>query len=85
MKTRKPHPSDVSDEERSFVMSYLALVREGSEQRRDGLREVFNAPRLLITCGAPWHMLPNDLPPWEAIYQQTRRRMRAGCFEAIVE
>ncbi|EQA87461.1 hypothetical protein M218_18915 [Burkholderia pseudomallei MSHR338] len=26
-------------------MSYLALVREGSEQRRDGLREVFNAPR----------------------------------------
>lgn len=45
MKTRKPHPSDASDEERSFAMSYLALVREGSEQRRDGLREVFNAPR----------------------------------------
>ncbi|MBM5588761.1 IS5/IS1182 family transposase, partial [Burkholderia oklahomensis] len=27
MKTRKPYPSDVSDEEWSFVVPYLALVR----------------------------------------------------------
>ena len=29
-------------------------------------------------------MLPNDLPPWEAVYQQTQRWLRAGCFEALV-
>jgi transposase len=29
-------------------------------------------------------MLPNDLPPWEAIYQQTQRWLTAGVFEAIV-
>lgn len=29
-------------------------------------------------------MLPNDLPPWEAVYQQSRRWLDAGCFEAIV-
>ncbi|WP_415867579.1 transposase, partial [Burkholderia ubonensis] len=34
MKTRKPYPSDVSDEEWSFVVPYLALVREDGEQRR---------------------------------------------------
>jgi transposase len=28
-------------------------------------------------------MLPNDLPPWEAVYQQTRRWMAAGAFEAL--
>ncbi|KVC90001.1 transposase, partial [Burkholderia ubonensis] len=84
MKTRKPYPSDVSDEEWSFVVPYLALVREDSEQRRHELREVFNALRWLIRSGAPWRMLPNDLPPWEAVYQQTQRWMRAGCFEAIV-
>ena len=29
-------------------------------------------------------MLPNDLPPWEAVYQQTHRWLKAGVFEAIV-
>lgn len=29
-------------------------------------------------------MLPNDLPPWEAVYQQSRRWLDAGCFEAMV-
>jgi transposase len=27
--------------------------------------------------------LPHDLPPWAAVYQQTRRWLEAGCFEAI--
>ncbi len=29
-------------------------------------------------------MMPNDLPPWPAVYQQWQRWVRAGCFEAMV-
>src|SRR3712207_985581 len=29
-------------------------------------------------------MLPHDFPPWEAVYQQPRRRIAAGVFEAMV-
>ena len=29
-------------------------------------------------------MMPNDLPPWPAVYQQTQRWFKAGVFEAIV-
>ena len=29
-------------------------------------------------------MLPHDFPPWEALYQQTRRWIAAGVFEAMV-
>jgi transposase len=29
--------------------------------------------------------MPNDLPPWPRVYQQTRRWIRAGCFEIMVE
>jgi hypothetical protein len=25
--------------------------------------------------------MPNDLPPWWVVYQQTRRWIGAGCFE----
>src|SRR5581483_5394317 len=28
--------------------------------------------------------MPGDLPPWEAVYQQTQRWLAAGCFEAMV-
>ena len=28
--------------------------------------------------------MPGDLPPWAAVYQQARRWMAAGCFEALV-
>jgi transposase len=81
---RKPYPSDVSDEEWAFVAPYLTLMSEDAPQRRHDLREVFNAVRWMVRAGAPWRMLPNDFPRWEAVYQQTHRWIAAGCFEAMV-
>jgi transposase len=82
--TRRSYPSDVSDEEWAFVAPYLALLPLDTPQRRHDLREVFNALRYLVRSGAPWRMLPNDLPPWEIVYQQTARWLGAGVFEAMV-
>jgi transposase len=84
MPNRKPYPTDVSDEEWAFVAPYLALVREDAPQRTHELREVFDALRWIVRAGAPWRMMPNDFPPWEAVYQQTRRWLDAGVFEAMV-
>ena len=28
--------------------------------------------------------MPHDLPPWEAVYQQTQRWLKAGVFEEMV-
>jgi transposase len=84
VETRKRYPSDVSDEEWAFVAAYLTLLPLDAQQRKHDLREVFNALRWLVRSGAPWRMLPNDLPPWYTVYQQTQRWLKAGCFEAIV-
>jgi transposase len=81
---RKSYPSDISDDEWAFVAPYLTLMTEEATQRLYSLREVFNGLRWLVRAGAPWRMMPNDLPPWEAIYQQTQRWLKAGVFEAIV-
>lgn len=83
MRTHKPYPSDVSDDEWAFVAPYLTLLSEDAVQRKHNLRAVFNAVRWLVRTGAQWRMLPHDFPRWEAVYQQTRRWLRAGCFEAI--
>ncbi len=63
---------------------YLTLVRQDAPQRVHDLREVFNALRWLVRAEAPWRMMPNDFPPWEAIYQQTQRWISAGVVEAMV-
>ncbi len=81
---RKAYPSDVSDDEWAFVAPYLTLMTEEAPQRSHPLREVFNGLRWLARAGAPWRMMPNDLPPWAAVYQQTQRWLRAGTFEAVV-
>jgi transposase len=81
---RKPYPSDVSDDEWAFVAPYLTLMTEDAPQRDYSLREVFNGLRWIARTGAQWRMMPNDLPPWSAVYQQTQRWLKAGVFEALV-
>ena len=82
---RKPYPSDVSDEEWALVVPYLTLLPERAGQRGHSLREVFNGLRYIVKTGAPWRWMPNDLPPWPAVYQQAQRWLAAGCFEALAE
>lgn len=79
------YPSDVTDEEWAFVAPYLALCREDSEQRDYPLRAVFNGLRYIVRTGGQWRFMPNDLPPWTVVYQQTQRWIRARCFETMVE
>jgi transposase len=81
---RKPFPADVSDEEWAFVAPYLSLLPEDVSQRVYPLREVFNGMRYILKTGAPWRWMPNDLPPWEIVYQQTQRWLKAGVFEDMV-
>jgi transposase len=82
---RKPYPSDVTDEEWDFVAPYLTLMTEDAPQREHDLREVFNAMRWVVRTGSPWRYLPHDLPPWEAVYQQSRRWLASGVFEAMTQ
>lgn len=82
---RQGYPTDVTDEEWSFVAPYLTLCREDAAQRDYLLRDVFNGVRYVAKTGCHWRMLPNDLPPWNVVYQQMRRWIDARCFEAMVE
>jgi transposase len=82
--SRKPYPSDVSDEAWAFVAPYLTLMKADAPQREHPLREVFNGLRWLARAGATWRMLPHDLPPWHTVYQQTQRWIQAAVFESLV-
>ncbi len=82
--SRKPYPSDVTDDEWAYVAPYLTLMKEDAPQREHDLRDVFNALRWIVRTGAQWRMMPNDLPPWHTVYQQAQRWIAAGVFEDMV-
>jgi transposase len=81
--TRKPYPTDVSDEEWAFVAPYLVLMTEDAPQWRHEMREVYNAVRWIVRAGSPWRLLPSNFPPWPVVSQQTRRWRDAKVFEAM--
>src|ERR1700752_1295302 len=83
-KQRTGYPSDVSDEEWAFVAPYLTLMKEDAPQRDYPLRELFNALRWLVRTGSALRHVPNDPPPWHAVYEQSQRWFEAGCFQALV-
>ena len=83
LKSRSAYPSDVSEEEWDFCRPYLELMTEDAPQREHSSRDLFNAMRYVVRAGCPWRMLPHDLPPWAAVYQQGQRWIKAGCFEAM--
>ena len=58
-------------------------MREDAAQREHPLRELFNGLRYVIRYGIAWRVMPNDLPPWFAVYQQAQRWLASGCFETL--
>lgn len=80
---KSTYPSDVTDEQWEFLLPYLTLMKENAPQREYSLRDLFNAVRYLVRTGVQWRYLPTDFPPWTAVYQQARRWLQAGVFEAI--
>jgi transposase len=82
---RRAYPSDVSDEEWLLVAPYLTLMTEDAPQRKHSLRELFNGLRYVLRYGIAWRAMPNDLPPWFAVYQQGQRWPAAGVFKTLAQ
>ena len=85
MTNRNSYDTDVSDAEWDVIAPYLTLMTLDAPQRIYDLREVFNALRWQVQAGAPWRLVPHDLPPWYAVYQQAQRWFRAGVFATVVD
>jgi transposase len=81
---RTPSPSEVRHDEWALVAPSWTLLTAEAPQRPPRLRQVFTGWRWMARAGAPWRLLPNDLPPWAAVDQQPQRGLTAGVFEPSV-
>ena len=67
-RTRKPYPSDLTDEQWSILIPLIPPKIGRGENRKVNLREVFNAILYLVRTGCQWNYLPHDFPPTGTVY-----------------
>ena len=82
--TRKPYPSDVTDEQWALLEPLIPDARAGGRPRETDVREVANALfyRNRNACG--WRALPHDFPPWRTVYNYFRDWSADGTWDQIL-
>jgi transposase len=71
-KKRKPYTSDLSDGKWDRIKPLVKADRHFGPASRTKFsrREVLNAIFYVLRTGCQWRDMPNDFPPWAAVYMQ---------------
>lgn len=79
---RKPYTSDLSDKEWDRIKPLIKADNHFSPKSRTKFsrREMLNAIFYVLRTGCQWRDLPNDFPPWTAVYMQFDRWKKKGLF-----
>lgn len=85
--SRKPYPSDLTDEQWQRVAPYLPRPKaggpNGGRPRTVDLREILCAICYVLRTGCAWRLLPHDFPPWSTVYDYFRKWRDDGTWERV--
>lgn len=82
--TRKPYPSDVTDEQWALLEPLIPPARPGGRPRKVDVREVVNALFYRNRNGCGWRALPHDFPPWKTVYNYFEAWQWDGTWETLL-
>jgi putative transposase len=77
---RKPYPSDLTDEEWTFISPYVPAAKAGGRPADHSKREILNGIFYVLRSGCAWRMLPHDFPPWQSVYHYFRVWQQDGTW-----
>ncbi len=78
--TRKPYPTDITDEQWETIQPLLSNLRTYKWPKR----ELIDATFYLVKTGCQWRNLPHDFPPWKTVYSFFRRAELTGLWDKIL-
>lgn len=83
MVTRKPYPTDLTDEQYSRLEALLSKAKKPERPRSVDMREIMNAILYVLRNGCTWPTLSHDLPPWQTMYSYLKRFERMEVWSSI--
>ena len=81
--TRKADQPDISDAEWGIIEPLLSAPQHIGRPREVDLRQVINGVFYLLHQGCTWRAIPDDLPPWQTVYNYFRHWQRLGVWQLI--
>jgi putative transposase len=87
-RSRKPYPSDLTDEQWAIVEPMLPPAKQrprGGRPRQVDIREVLNTLFYLNRSGCQWDMLPHDLLPKSTVYDYFAQWRDDGTWLRLVK
>jgi transposase len=83
IKTRKPYPSDLTDDQWAIIEPMLPPPVAAGAPRKTNLREVLNAIFYVLSTGCAWSALPHDFPPEGTVRDYFHQWRRRGLWQQI--
>src|SRR5215475_13076166 len=83
--TRKPYPTDLSDEAWEWIEPFLAQSSGPGRPRTVDIREIANAIFYLDKTGCQWEMLPKDFPDYRHVNYYYLQWTRKGIWDMMLE
>lgn len=77
-RTRRPYPSDLSDEEWVLPEPLLKSTERRGYPPKWPARQVADAVFHLLRSGCSWRMPPREYPPWQTVYYHFGKWRRNG-------
>jgi putative transposase len=68
-RTRKPYPTDLTDEQWAILAPLIPPAKPGGRPRSVDMREGLNTILYLNRTGCQWDLLPHDLLPKSTVYE----------------
>ena len=81
--SRKPYPTDLTDEQWMLLHPLLPEARPGGRPQSVDLREIVNGLLYVLRTGCPWRHVPHDLPPWGTLWWYFRQWRDDGTLDRI--
>jgi transposase len=77
------YPSDMTDEEWSWVEPLIPSAKRGGRRREVDVREVLNGIMYVLSTGCQWRYVPKDLPPRTTLHGYLQRWVYDHTLEKV--
>jgi transposase len=77
------YPSDLTDEEWSWIERLIPPAKRGGRRRDVDVREVLNGVMYVLSTGCQWRYVPKNLPPRSTLHGYLQRWIYDGTLEKV--
>ena len=78
------YPSDLNDKQWKLIEQYFKRSDPRGAVSKHSKRTIINAILYVIRSGVQWRLLPQDMPPWQTVYNHFYRLKYRGIWDQIL-